>query len=102
MLYFLNIQEDPVYDLIETLRKIESNLNYMCEGRNLLVDRYQRMPLSKKVDNDHDIEAYESKMDKLRKDIRMAALKKEAERQTEKAKDKQREKAQKIIEYTVF
>ena len=100
---FLNIQEDPLFDIIETLRKIESNLDYYAEARNLLVDRFARMPLSKKVATEEDnIEIYENKMDKLRKDQRMAILKKEAERKQEEAKQKQREKAQKMIESNIF
>jgi hypothetical protein len=43
--------------------------------------------------NEDDIENYEIKQDKLRKDQRMAALKIETERKQEEAKEKQREKA---------
>jgi hypothetical protein len=52
--------------------------------------------------NEDDIETYEIKQDKLRKDQRMAALKIETERKQEEAKEKQREKAQKMIEFNFF
>ena len=94
ILSFLNLQDDPLYEIVEALRKIESNLMYYSEARNLMVERQQRLPLSKRL-NEDDIETFENKQDKLRKDQRMAALKKETERKQEEAKEKQREKAQK-------
>ena len=52
--------------------------------------------------NEDDIETFENKQDKLRKDVRMATLKKETEWKQEEAKEKQREKAQKMIEFSIF
>ena len=67
LLYYLNIQEDPMYDVVESLRKIESNLMYYCEARNLMVDKQIRQSMSKRL-NEDDIETFENKQDKLRKD----------------------------------
>ena len=39
LLSFLNLQDDPMYDIVEALRKIESNLMHYSEARNLMVDR---------------------------------------------------------------
>jgi hypothetical protein len=39
LLSYLNIQEDPMFDIVEALRKIESNLMYYSEARNLMVER---------------------------------------------------------------
>ena len=39
LLYFLNIQEDPMHNVVESLRKIESNLVYYSEARNLMVEK---------------------------------------------------------------
>ena len=101
LLSYLNLYEDPMYEIVEALRKIESNLMYYSEARNLMVERQQRLPLSKRL-NEDDIETFEIKQDKLRKDQRMAALKIETERKQEEAKEKQREKAQKMIEFNFF
>lgn len=37
LLSFLNLQDDPMYEIVEALRKIESNLMYYSEARNLMV-----------------------------------------------------------------
>lgn len=86
---------------MEALRKIESQMLYFCEARNLMVDRQARLPLSKRM-NEDDIETFENKQDKLRKDQRMAQLKKEAERKQDEMKEKQREKALNMIEFNFF
>jgi hypothetical protein len=39
LLSFLNLYEDPMYEIVEALRKIESNLMYYSEARNLMVER---------------------------------------------------------------
>jgi len=39
LLSFLNLYEDPMYEIVEALRKIESNLMYYSEARNIMVER---------------------------------------------------------------
>ena len=101
LLQYMNIENDPMYQIVESLRKIESQMLYFSEARNLMVDRQARLPIHKKM-QEEDIEAYENKQDKLRKDQRMAQQKKEHEQRQEENKEKQRDKAQKMIEYSVF
>jgi nitrate reductase assembly molybdenum cofactor insertion protein NarJ len=37
LMKYLNVNEDPYENIIETIRKIESNLNHYAEARNHLV-----------------------------------------------------------------
>jgi hypothetical protein len=46
-----------------------------------------------------DIDEFESKQDKKRKDARIAAQKNETQRKQQEAKDKQREKAEKMLDF---
>lgn len=60
----LSINEDASENIIETLRKIESNLNHYAEARNHLVLKQNLLPTHTRQslrDGDRDIEDFESK-----------------------------------------
>ena len=42
----LKIEDDPQSEMVSILGKIESELNYLVEARNILYNRFTRMPMS--------------------------------------------------------
>lgn len=63
----LKIDDDPNTNVIGTLRKIEYNLNYHAEARNHLATRQKLLTASDRL-NVVDIETFEYKEEKERKD----------------------------------
>ena len=63
----LKIDDDPQYNIIGCLRKIESSLNFLAEARNYLVLKYKMLPQSQKT-HEMDIEAFENKQDSIRRE----------------------------------
>lgn len=67
----IEVEEDPQFDLIGSLRKIESQLSYLAEARNHMVAMYHRKPAHLKDQSalrTDDIEAKEVKIKKQRQD----------------------------------
>lgn len=97
----LKIDDDPNTNVIGTLRKIEYNLNYHAEARNHLAARQKLLSASDRL-NVVDIETFEYREEKERKDKAFKEFQNEIKRKQQEAKDKQREKAEKLIDFTVF
>lgn len=86
-----NIRRLLLNEIIDTIRKIESNLNHYAEARNHLVLKQELLPQHQRqqlAEDGKDIIKFEQKQDKIRKDERIAKMKEEQLNKLKENKDK--------------
>lgn len=96
---FANIQDDPHTAIIQVLRKVEESLNFLCEARNFLNERYKRGNLKT---HDQDIEQYEVMIRKDKKDGAFREKLKDDRRKELEKKEEQRLKALEALSKSTF
>lgn len=82
------------------LRKVEESLNFLCEARNFLSDKYKRTVASEKLPE--DIEAYEVKIRKEKKDHAFKEKLKDDKKKDADKKEEQRLKALAALSKSTF
>lgn len=65
MLQMMKIQDDPQNNIVSCLRKIEAELIYFSEARDILIEQFKRLPQSQKNQKD-DIETFEINLQKAK------------------------------------
>ena len=93
--------EDDKSNIILTMTKIESKLNYLAEARNHLHMKDQMLSAAQRH-NEKDIETFEKEIISKRREKILKANQEENERKTLEDKERQRLKAEQMKNITLF